>query len=197
MTKETTEENIPTTEQIRDFVIAAHGNLPRVRELLVECPGLLNERYQWGENDSETAIQAAAQSGSSNVAEYLLARGAPLEICTAAMLGQKNEVQKMLDKDPGMIKAKGAHGIALMTHAALSNNIPLVKMLFKRGATEGMAHALGNAIMKGYIEMATWLIENGHPDMKYKNFEGKSLLDIAGERGDKSMLALLRKHGAS
>ena len=191
-------ENIPpTTEQIRDFVIAAHDNLPRVRELLAEFPGLLNERYQWAENDSETAIQAAAQVGSINVAEFLLARGAPLEICTAAMLGQNENVRQMLDKDPNLIKARGAHGISLMSLAAFSNNIPLVKMLFERGAIEGMSHALGNAVMKGYVEMAAWLIENGHPDLKWKNYDGKSLMTLAGERGDKAMLKLLREHGAS
>jgi ankyrin repeat protein len=192
-----TEDRIPTTDEIRDFVIAAHGNLPRVRELLVEIPGLLNERYQWAENDWETAIQAAAQVGSTTVAEYLLARGAPLEICTAAMLGQTEKVRQMLDKDPNLIKARGAHGISLLSHAAYSNNIPMVKMLFERGASEGVSHALGNAVIKGYVEMAAWLIENGHPDLSWKNYDGKSLLTLAGERSDKAMLTLLREHKAS
>ncbi len=191
-----TEDNTPTKEQIRDFVVAAHGNLPRVREMLAEFPGIVNEPYQWAENDWETGIQAAAQSGSAPVAEYLLDRGAPLEICTAAMLGQKDKVQQMLAQDPGLIKARGAHGIALMTHAAFSNNIPLAKLLLERGASEGMAHALGNAVMKGHMEMAAWLIENGHPDMSWKNYDGKSLLTLAGERGDEDMLTLLCKHGA-
>ena len=187
----------PTAEQIRDFVVAGHGNLPRVRELLTECPALLNERYQWGENDSETAIQAAAQVGSVAVVEYLLAQGAPLEICTAAMLGRMTDVKQMLDQDPGLIKARGAHGIWLMSHAALGNNLPLAKMLFERGAVEGMSLALGNAVTHGHYEMARWLIENGHPDLTWKNFEGKSLLTLAGERGDKAMLALLREHGSA
>jgi ankyrin repeat protein len=191
------EENTPSTEQIRDFVVAAHGNLPRVRELLAEYPALLNERYEWAEGDSETAIQAAAQTGSAPVAEFLLERGAPLEICTAAMLGQKEHVLQMLGEDPGLIKARGAHGISLMSHAAFSNNIPLVEMLFERGASEGMSHALGNAVMKGYVEMAAWLIENGHPDMNWKNYDGKSLLMLAGERGDAAMLTLLKEHGAA
>ena len=190
-------ENIsPTTEQIRNFVIAAHGNLPRVRELLVECPELLNERYPWAENDQETAIQAAAQAGSASVAEYLLARGAPLEICTAAMLGLKKDVSQMLDKDPKLIKAHGAHGISLLAHAALSNNIPLVKMLFESGASEGASHALGNAVMKGYVELAAWLLKNAHPDLNWKDYEGKSLATLAGERKDKAMLTLLQEHGA-
>jgi ankyrin repeat protein len=194
-----TEETIPapTPEQIHDFVIAAHGNLPRVRELLVENPGLLNVLYQWGENDSETAIQAAAQTGSIAVAEFLLSRGAPLEICTAAMLGRTADVKQMLDKDPGLINARGAHGITLMAHAALSNNLSLVKMLFKRGANTGMSMALGNAVMHGHFEMARWIIENGQPDFKWKNYEGKTLLTIANERGDKNMIKLLREHGSA
>jgi ankyrin repeat protein len=191
-----TAESIPTTEQIRDFVVAAHGNLPRVRELLTEQPGLLNARYEWAEDDWETAIQAAAQVGSTAVVEYLLARGAPLEICTAAMLGRLSDVKQMLDKDPGLIKARGAHGIYLLSHAALSNKLPLVKMLYERGAIEGTSLALGNAIMHGHFEMAKWLIENGHPELNWKNYEGKSLLTLASERGDKGMLTLLQEHGA-
>jgi uncharacterized protein len=190
-------QQIPlTSEQIRDFVIAGHGNLPRIREMLMENPELLNAGYQWSEDDSETAIQAAAQAGSSQVAEYLLAHGAPLDICTAAMLGRKSVVEDMLAKDPGLINARGAHGISLMAHAAWSNNVGLARMLFERGATQGMSHALGNAVMKGDVRMARWIIENGHPDFAWRNYEGKSLLDIASEAPNKDMITLLREHGA-
>ncbi len=138
-------ENLPTTEEIRDFAIAAHGNLPRFREMLVRDPQLVNCSYPWAEGDSETALQAAAQTGSTPVAEYLLDHGATLDICTAAMLGRKDTVEAMLDQDPGLINSRGAHGISLMAHAAWSNDVELAKMLFKRGATQGMSHALGNA----------------------------------------------------
>jgi ankyrin repeat protein len=182
-------------EQVQDFVVAAHGNLPRVREMLTEHPGLLNARHQWAENDGETAIQAAAQSGSMPVVEYLLAKGAPLEICTAAMLGRKDVVERMLDADPDLIHARGAHGIPLMPHAAMSNNLELARMLFKRGATDGLSLALGNAVMHGDARMARWIMERGHPDLTWKNYEGKSLWTIAGETGRKDMLALLSEHG--
>src|SRR5512143_1400904 len=143
------EPEVLTEDQIRDFIVAAHGNLPRVREMLIAHPGLLNTRHYWGDTDSETAIQAAAQTGSIPVVEYLLSKGAPLEICTAAMLGRKEDVERMLAKDPGLINARGAHGIPLMPHAALSGNLDLAKMLFERGATASMPHALGNAVMHG------------------------------------------------
>jgi ankyrin repeat protein len=187
----------PTEEEIRDFVIAAHGNLPRVREMLWENSELLNAGYQWAEGDCETAIMAAAQSGSANVAEYLLSRGAPMDICTAAMLGRKDVVEQMLEKDPDLINAKGAHGISLMAHAAWSNNLELVKMLFERGATVGMGHALGNAVMKGDVRMARWIIQNGNPDFTWRNYEGKTLLNLADEAPNDDMIHLLRDHGAA
>ena len=190
-------QNTLTNEQIRDFVIAGHGNLPRIREMYMENPDLLNASYQWSENDSETALQAAAQAGSTPVAEYLLSRGAPLDICTAAMLGRQDVVEQMLAKDPGLINARGAHGISLMAHVAWSNNVELANMLFKRGATQGMSHALGNAVMKGNVRMARWIIENGHPDFTWRNYEGKSLLDIAAQAPNKDMITLLREHGAA
>ncbi len=190
-------QNTLTNEQIRDFVIAGHGNLPRIREMLMENPELLNASYQWSENDSETALQAAAQAGSTQVAEYLLAHGAPMDICTAAMLGRQDVVEQMLAKEPGLINARGAHGIALMAHAAWSNNVALASMLFDRGAIQGMSHALGNAVMKGNLRMARWIIENGHPDFSWHNYEGKSLLDIAAQTPDKEMITLLREHGAA
>lgn len=189
------EEEVLTADQIRDFIVAAHGNLPRVREMLIQHPGLLNVRHFWSEADSETAIQAAAQTGSVPVVEHLLERGAPLDICTAAMLGRKADVQRMLDQDPSRIEARGAHGIPLMPHAALSGNVELAKLLFERGATASISHALSNAVMHGDARMARWLLENAKPDPSWKSYEGKNLLTIAKETGKQEMLELLREYG--
>ncbi len=188
-------ENPPTEEEIRDFVVAGHGNLPRIREMLMAKPELLNASYKWSEGDSETALQAAAQSGSRPVAEYLLEHGAPLDVCTAAMLGRKDVVEGMLKKDPQLINARGAHGIPIMAHAAWSDNVELAEMLMKRGATQGMSLALGNAVMKGNTRMARWLIRHGNPDFNWKNYEGKSLMTLAKETPNKDMVKLLSEHG--
>lgn len=133
-------------ELVKDFVVAGHGNLARVKELLAQNSQLLNMTYQWGENDRETAIMGAAQVGSVGVAEYLLSRGAPLDICTAAMLGRKKDVEGFLVRDATAIKSKGAHGIPLLSHAGHSGNVELVAMLVQRGATDGMSSALHNAV---------------------------------------------------
>src|SRR5207249_10970215 len=85
-----------STDLVREFVIAGHGNLEKVRKMLEERPDLLNAAYAWTESDNETAIQAAAQVGRVPVAEYLLEKGAPHEISTADILARKEEVERTI-----------------------------------------------------------------------------------------------------
>ncbi len=165
--------------------------------MLTECPDLLNAAHQWNEKNRETAIQAAAQVGNAPIAEYLLEKGAPLEICTAAMLGRRDEVERRLEEDPGSIDATGAHGIPLLTHAALSGNLELVQLVFRRGARTGVSPALHNAVSRGYYDIARWLLENGKPDLGWKNFQGKTALAVATERKNESIVRLLKEHGAT
>jgi ankyrin repeat protein len=192
-----TQSTAPPIEQIREFVLAGHGNLARVKEMLAEAPALLNAAYQWREDDYETALQAAAHVGNRAIAEYLLAQGAPLDICTAAMLGRQAEVERLVAGNSAQIDAAGAHGIALLTHAALSGDLALVQWLFAHGARAGASAALFNAVNLENAELAGWLLRNGDPDLGWKNYEGKTALMVATERGLEPIAQLLREHGAA
>jgi len=191
-----TQQKSLSTEHIREFVIAGHGNLEKVRQMLAENPELLNVSYRWNENDTETAIQAAAQVGYANVAQFLLKQGAPLEICTAAMLGMQDEVVRRLNEDPRNAHATGAHGIPLLPHAVWSENPRLIQLVFERGAKSGATLALHNAVSRGNYEIVEWLLDNAGADVKAKNFEGKSALTVASERSNDRIVALLKRHGA-
>lgn len=182
-----------TPEQVKEFVIAGHWDLAKVKAVLAEYPDLLNARQQWAENDFETAIQAASHAGSPNVAEFLLAQGAPMAIYTAAMLGRKDAVEEILRQDPEQINALGAHGIPLLPHAAFSGSVELVQMLSDRGARTGMSMALSNAVSRGHTELVRWILEHGNPKLDWKNYEDKTALDIATGRGDEEIAQLLRR----
>ncbi len=186
----------PPVEQVREFVIAGHGNLDKVKQMLAGNPELLNAAYQWNVNDEETAIQAAAQMGNAPIAEYLLEKGAPLEICCAAMLGRKDEVERRLQHNHDNIHATGAHGIPLLPHAALSGNLELVQLVFQQGAKTGATMALHNAVSRGNYKIVHWLLDNAKPDVGSKNFQGKTPLTVAVECNYDSVAQLLREHDA-
>ncbi len=185
-----------STDLVREFVIAGHGTLEKVRKMLAEKPDLLNAEYAWTKTDHETAIQGAAQVGSVPVATYLLEKGAPLEICTAAMLGRKEEVKKRIREDPKNINSTGAHGIPLLPHAAWSGDLELVQYLFRNGAKTGSSSALHNAVTRGYYDLVVWLLENASPDLNSKNFQGKTPLSVAIETKQETLAQLLRERGA-
>ena len=98
----------------------------------------------------------------------------------------------VLADDPTLIEAHGAHGIPLLTHAALSGDVALIAMLFERGARDGVSPALINAVNKGHVGLVQWLLQHAQPDRATKNFQGKTALEIAEERGDQAMVTLLR-----
>src|SRR5260370_16451163 len=87
----------PAQEVINEFVGVSHGNFARVKELLEQYPALVHAQATWG----ETPLGAAAQTGQREIAEYLLSRGAALDICTAAMLGMTDQVAAILQPTPG------------------------------------------------------------------------------------------------
>jgi uncharacterized protein len=178
----------PTTEQIRQFVIAGHGNLELVKTMLEQQPDLLEQRVEWRENDFETALQGAAHVGNRKIAEYLLSKGATLEITTAAMLGDHAQVQGFLAKDLNQIHHTGGHGITLLTHAVMSGDVALVRMLIGQGARSGADMALNIATDCGFIEIAREVLGLS-PDPTWKNFKGHSSLDLAQDKPE--ILALL------
>jgi uncharacterized protein len=177
-----------TAELVREFVIAGHGNFEKVKTLLEQHPDLLEQRVEWRENDFETALQGASHVGNRQIAEYLLAKGATLEITTAAMLGDSAKVQDLLAQDPNLIHHTGGHGITLLTHAVMSGDAALVRRLIERGATTGADMALNIATDCGFLEVVREVLVL-KPDPTWKNFKGHSSLDLAQDKPE--ILALL------
>ncbi|OBZ11076.1 MULTISPECIES: ankyrin repeat domain-containing protein [Bacillales] len=112
-------ENKPSIqpELVREFVGNAHGDLERVKDLLKQEPGLVNAAWDWGGGDWETGIGAAAHMGRRDIAQFLIDNGARIDLFAAAMLGKIDIVRAMLADNPGLVNAKGAHGIPLIVHA--------------------------------------------------------------------------------
>jgi ankyrin repeat protein len=185
-----------TPEIIREFVMASHFNLDKVKSMLAERPALLTVRHQWGESDFEDGLGAASHVGNRPIAEFFLAEGVPLTICTAAMLGRTSDVAAFIQADSTQANARGAHQIPLLFHAALSGDSALTTLLLDAGCKEGFDSALHAAIMNGHVDMVDWLLHNGARDLQVKNYEGKTPLQKATELDQPAIIDLLRTHGA-
>ena len=181
-----------TQAQIREFVLAGHGDLGKVKALLAAEPRLLNARYQ---EFDETALEAAAHVGNRTIAEYLLAQGAPLTICAAAMLGQRVAVQGFLSADSHLAHSSGAHGISLLYHAAQSGDTAITDLLEAYGNTQDPSQPLHGAVNYGRTAMVRWLLARG-ANIAVLNFQGQTPLQVAEALGHEEIAALLRQHEA-
>lgn len=101
----------------QDFVIFAHSEFDMVKKLLEKKPELLNATVDWGNGDWETGLGGASHMGRRDIVEFLLERGARIDIFCAAMLGQLEAVKSFLTLQPNLIDAKGPHGFSLHFHA--------------------------------------------------------------------------------
>jgi hypothetical protein len=111
------ESNKLTTEKIKEFVIAGHSDLAKVKDMLLEEPNLIYSRFDWGGGDFEEAIEGAGHVGNKEIANYLIEKGARVNLFVLTMLGKKNIVIPALEEYPSLIKAKGPHGFSLLHHA--------------------------------------------------------------------------------
>ncbi len=102
---------------VKDFVGAAHKDIPKVKVMLEEHPELLNSVNNLGGWDWEDAIGAAGHVGIPELAVYLIERGARPTICVAAMLGKLDVVKAYIQANPQMKNAVGPHNISLVRHA--------------------------------------------------------------------------------
>lgn len=108
---------------VQDFVIYAHSDLDMVKKLLEKEPMLINAYMDWGAGDWESGLGGASHMGRRDIVEFLLERGARIDIFTMAMLGQLEAVKALLTLQPKLIDARGPHGFNLHFHGQLAGKM--------------------------------------------------------------------------
>lgn len=183
---------------INDFIIVSHFSTERMQKWLRQCPDLLNTRSSW----DELAVEAGAHTGRQDIAGFLLDRGAPYSVCTAAMFGQTNDVKRMIDEDAARIRERGAHDFLLTFYPAFgSGSIEVMELLAARGAdltwnVRGR-NPLHVAAEFGQIDLSRYLVEKGlNPRQKAFTFKGHlDAIELARGSKHPELAEMLTKTG--
>jgi hypothetical protein len=104
-------------DQVQRFVQVAHADLDATRQMLDAEPRLIRATWDWGGGDFETALGGAAHMGRRDIAEFLLERGAAMDLFAGAMLGELAIVRAALETRPALARVPGPHRIPLVAHA--------------------------------------------------------------------------------
>jgi len=146
----------------------------------------------------------------AQVLGHLRTRGAYVDICTAASIGDLERVRELLDQEPQLANLTSDYvsyyigSGAPLKNAAARGHVEIVKLLLERGADPNLpeehiaphGHALYSAAANGHYEIAKLLLEHG----AYPNPEVESSADAlsrAISNSDQPMVDLLCSYGAA
>lgn len=144
------------------------------------------------------------------ILDRLRERGASVDLCTAAYIGDIDRVRTLLAEDPGLANRSDEYvtwyacsGTPLR-NAAAAGHLEIVRLLLESGADpnlpeEGIApfgHALHAAVVNGHRDIVELLLERGaRPNVEVES--SADTLSAAVRSGDDGMVALLCAYGAS
>ena len=108
--------------KVAEFVLAAHQDFEHVKEMVEEDHRLVNASMDMGNGDWESALDASAHLGRTDIARYLIENGARFDfLCLMAMLDEIEIVRAILDAFPMALERRGVHGFPLHHFARMGN----------------------------------------------------------------------------
>ena len=111
------------------------GDLPAVRDLVNADPELVNARDDRG----PSAVLLAVYHGHGAVADWLVERGAALNVYDAAALGRLSQVAALLEAGPDLARMHAADGFSALGIAAFFARPEVVDLLLSAGADPSAA----------------------------------------------------------
>ena len=113
-------------------------------------PGAVNQPSEAG----LPPLYTAALYGNRAAVDFLLARGAFVDIFAAAYLGRPADAEALLNRDPALVNAKTADGMTALQYAARAGHLEVARELILHGAdvnaqADGTRSSIGEACHGG------------------------------------------------
>ena len=174
------------------------GDVAAVRALLDQDSTLLGAKNA----QSQSPVLFSIYNRQKEIRDFLVLRGAVLELHEAAAAGDLARVKQLVEKDAALARSYSPDGFPVVALAAVFGNLEITKYLHAKGAdinaaaTNGSGYnALSGAVTSGHTEIVKWLLENGaEPNYRYSN-DYSPLLNAAAN-GHLEILKLLQACGA-
>lgn len=181
------------------WTAAKLGSVEGLDACLRDDPTLLNAPNDEGLTPLHLASSSWVQAQPAM--EFLLKKGAALDICTAVQLREQKQIEDLIDADPTRVNTRTAIGETPLTLAAFNGDEAIVRYLIERGAAIDAKNPwwantpLLRAGARGHKPIVEFLLEQG-ADINARNKEGTSLLHLAVRWGDTEFVKSLVSRGA-
>lgn len=175
------------------------GNAEEVTRITAETPDAVHAALDNG----VSAVLLAAYHRRPDIAEILIAAGAPVGLFEAAATGRLAEVEHALDQNPGDENSYGADGHTPLGLACFFGHSDIAATLLARGANPNRESRnfqrvapIHSAAAAGSVPIVRILLDAGANPRKEQE-TGFTALHTAAANGDVEMVELLLERGAS